>query len=452
MKGKREPMTKRWKRFGAVMLAVSIVAAACGDDDEGETTETTVAEEGESTETTVAEGGESTETTVAEGGDEGAAPSCAGETVLPETGNLAFLGPPEFAGVELAVQEINEAGGVLGAEVELSQGDSGDTSTEIANQTVDRHLEAGVDAFIGAASSGVSFTFIDKLVENCKIHFSPANTSPDFTTYPDDGLYFRTAPSDVLQGRVLADMMIADGITTATIIALQDPYGEGLLEYTSLPFEEQGGEVVESFTYDPQASSFEAEVDQIVAADAEALVLIGFEESVKILTALFEKGYTPDTKAIYLVDGNVGNSLGSNFEPGQLVGVKGTLPAAEITDDFQARLLEVDPELEDFSYGPEAYDAVIIVALATEIAGTDDPAAVAAEISGVTRDGTVCTTFAECMELIAAGEDIDYDGPSGPQTFGPEGEPTEASFAILSYDENNRVGEGVPTEYKFAKI
>jgi neutral amino acid transport system substrate-binding protein len=181
-------------------------------------------------------------------------------------------------------------------------------------------------------------------------------------------------------------------------------------------------------------------------------VLIGFEESVKILTALFEKGYTPDAKMIYLVDGNVGNSLGENFEPGQLVGVKGTLPAAEITDEFKDRMLEIDPELDDYSYGPEAYDAVIITALAAEAAGTDDPAAVAARINGITRDGTVCTSFAECKELIAAGEDIDYDGPSGPQAFGPEGEPTEASFAILSYDEENRVGEGVETVYQFAKI
>ena len=116
-------------------------------------------------------------------------PRCTGEsdgtlnfaTVLPETGNLAFLGPPEFAGAELAVNDINAAGGVLGQDVTLDQGDSGDTSTDIANQTVDRQLAAGADVFIGAASSGVSFTFIDKLVENCKIHFSPANTSPDFT-------------------------------------------------------------------------------------------------------------------------------------------------------------------------------------------------------------------------------------------------------------------------------
>ncbi len=372
--------------------------------------------------------------------------------MLPETGNLAFLGPPEFAGAQLAVNDINAAGGVLGQDVTLDQGDSGDTSTDIANQTVDRQLAAGADVFVGAASSGVSFTFIDKLVENCKIHFSPANTSPDFTTYDDDDLYFRTAPSDVLQGRVLADLMIEEGVTNATFIALQDPYGEGLLRYSSEPFEEQGGEIVDSFTYDPNADNFGAEVERIVSGDPEALVLIGFEESAQILTTLFESGFTADQKRIYLVDGNVGNALGEQLPAGSLVGVKGTLPQAELTEDFRAKLLETDPALIDFSYGPETYDAMIIVALAAEIAGSDDPAQIAAHINGVTRDGTKCTTFEECMALIADGEDIDYDGPAGPMTFGPEGEPTEASFAILSYDDTNQVAAGVATEYRFAQI
>ncbi len=374
-------------------------------------------------------------------------------TVLPETGNLAFLGPPEFAGVDLAIQDINDAGGAIGADVTIDQGDSGDTSTDIANQTVDRQLAAGADAFIGAASSGVSFTFIDKLVENCKIHFSPANTSPDFTNYADDGLYFRTAPSDVLQGRVLADLMIQEGVTTATFMALQDPYGEGLLKYSTEPFADQGGEIVDQFTYDPQAAEFSAEVDKVVSGDPEALVIIGFEETSKILTALFEAGFTPDSgKKIFLVDGNVGNALGEQLPAGSMEGIQGTLPAAEITSDFQARLLEVDPSLIDFSYGPESYDAVIIVALAADIAGTDDPAAIAAQINGVTRDGEKCTTYADCVALIDAGTDIDYDGPSGPQTFGPEGEPTEASFKILTYDANNKVEGDVATEYRFAKI
>jgi hypothetical protein len=250
----------------------------------------------------------------------------------------------------------------------LDQGDSGDTSTDIANQTVDRQLAAGADAFIGAASSGVSFTFIDKLVENCKIHFSPANTSPDFTDYADDDLYFRTAPSDVLQGRVLADLMIEEGVTTASFMALQDPYGEGLLQYSTEPFADSGGEIVDQFTYDPQAAEFSAEVDRIVSGDPEALVIIGFEETSKILTSLFESGFTPASgKQIFLVDGNVGNALGAQLPAGSMEGIRGTLPAAEITGGFQERLLAVDPELVDFSYGPETYDAVIIVALAARL-------------------------------------------------------------------------------------
>ena len=430
-----------------LLLSFSLVAAACGDDDD--TTE-------ESSDTTEATD-ETTETT--EGDDEAPASDCEpGEgdgslhigTVLPETGNLAFLGPPEFAAAELAVQDINAAGGVLDADVELSQGDSGDTSTDVASQTVDRHLNAGVDAFIGAASSGVSFTFIDKVTGACKIHFSPANTSPDFTDYDDNGLYFRTAPSDVLQGRVLADLIVADGNESATVMALQDPYGEGLLQYTVEPLEEQGVTVDEEFVYDPFAENFDAEVQRVVDADSDALVLIGFDESARILTGLFEAGFTPDAKSIYLVDGNVGNALGEQVQS-SLVGVKGTLPAAEITDEFRTRLLEVDPALTDFSYAPETYDAVVITALAAIAAESDDAVAIAAEINGITRDGETCATFEECKGLIEAGTDIDYDGPSGPQTFSEAGEPTEASFAILSYGEGNTIDDTLP-EYRFAQL
>lgn len=439
----------RVRRVGALLVGLALVAAACSDDEE-KSEDTTAPTDAPAT------SGGGSDTTV-DGGD-GAV--CEGESdgvlhigsVLPQTGSLAFLGPPEFAAVELAVQDINAAGGVLGEDVVLTQGDSGDTSTDIANQTVDAGLAAGVDAFIGAASSGVSFTFIDKLVENCKIHFSPANTSPDFTDYDDGGLYFRTAPSDVLQGRVLADLMIAEGVTNAVFMALQDPYGEGLLKYSSEPFADQGGEVVDSFTYDPTLATFDAEVDRVVTADPEALVLIGFAESAQILTGLFESGFTPDVKKIYLVDGNIGNALAEGFAPGAFSGIRGTLPAAETTQDFKDALLAVDPELVDFSYAPESYDAVVITALAAAIAGSDDPGMIAAEINGVTRDGEKCTSFADCMALIEAGTDIDYDGPSGPQTFGPEGEPTEASFQILSYDANNSVSGDIAPEYRFAKI
>jgi branched-chain amino acid transport system substrate-binding protein len=425
-----------------VFFAFSMIVAACGDDsgDDGDDAS------GDTTEDT-------TDTTEADGGSADGVLKIG--TLLPETGDLAFLGPPEFAGAELAVNEINESGGVLGADVELSQGDSGDTNTDIANQTTDRHLADGVDAIIGAASSGVSFTVIDKITGANVIHFSPANTSPDFTDYDDNGLYFRTAPSDVLQGRVLADLIVADGNATVGIMARQDPYGEGLLQYTSEPLTEAGAEVVNDggIVYDPAAENFDAEVGEIVAADPDAFVMIGFEESAQVLTSLFEAGFTQGDKDIYLVDGNVGNALGENFadSPGILEGVRGTLPSAELSEDLRERLLEVDPALEDFSYGPETYDAVIITALAAEVAGTDDPVSIAAEINGVTRDGTTCTTFAECRDLVADGEDIDYDGAGGPYTFGEAGEPTEASFAILQYGADNQIDDSL-TAYEFAAI
>jgi branched-chain amino acid transport system substrate-binding protein len=435
-----------------MFLGLSMLASACGgDDDDTEASD-------ETTEDTEAEGGGGGESLAPELGD--ADPQCEGTGdgtlnfggLLPQTGDLSFLGPPEEAGAQLAVTEINEGGGVLGQDVAFTPGDSGDADPDVANPTVDSHLNAGADVIIGAAASGISLNVIDKITGACVIHFSPANTSPQFTDYDDDDMYFRTAPSDILQGQVLADLMVEDGVATAAILARQDSYGEGLLQYTQIPFEDQGGEVVLDQVYDPEASSFEAEVDAVISEDADALVMIGFDESGRILSSLFESGFTPDEKQIYLVDGNIGNALGDDFsEPGTLVGVKGTLPSAELTEEFRGRLLEVDPNLIDYSYSAETYDAIVISALAAILADTDEPAAVAREINGVTREGEKCETFADCVALIEGGDDIDYDGPSGPQEFSQPGEPTAATFAVQTYGEDNQI-DAEATEYRQASL
>jgi branched-chain amino acid transport system substrate-binding protein len=131
-------------------------------------------------------------------------------TILPQSGTLAFLGPPEEAGVALAVKEINEAD--LGIQVEVEYRDSGDTTTDTATVSVTDLLSLDVSAIVGAASSGVSKTVIDQIVAAGVVQFSPANTSIDFTDYADDGLYWRTAPSDVLQGEVLGNLIAEDGV------------------------------------------------------------------------------------------------------------------------------------------------------------------------------------------------------------------------------------------------
>ncbi|WP_040492908.1 ABC transporter substrate-binding protein, partial [Ilumatobacter nonamiensis] len=362
--------------------------------------------------------------------------------ILPETGNLAFLGPPEIAGVNLAVEDVNAAGGVLGQDVVYLPGDSGDNG-EVANATVDRLLAEDVDGFVGAASSGVSLTVIDKITQAGKVHFSPANTSPTFTDYDDSDLYFRTAPSDVVQGAALADIMIADGNASATFLVLNDAYGTGLLEFTKGPFEDQGGVVDAENIYDPKAENFDDVVAVAQEADSDAIVIIGFDETSKILTGLIEAGIGPDAKSIYGTDGNMGNALAEAFDdPTVLAGMRGTLPGVDVEGelaDFRDGLLEVDPSLVDYSYSAESYDTVVIMALAATVAGSDDGVALAAEINDVTRGGEKCTSFEECLPLAEAGEDFDYDGVSGPLEFRDEGEPTQASILILEFDENGEI-------------
>jgi ABC-type branched-subunit amino acid transport system substrate-binding protein len=236
--------------------------------------------------------------------NEGPAPAAPGTTspeplvigtLLPLTGDLAFLGPPEVAGARLAVQEINAAGGVLGQDVRLEEGDSGDATTDTATQTVDRLLQAGVNAIVGAASSGVSLNVIDRITGAGVMQISPANTSDQFTDYADNGLYFRTAPPDVLQARALADLIAADGNNTVGILARNDPYGIGLAENTveNLLAGGLAEDQVVSITYDPNAANYDTEVQRMVDLNPDGIVVIGFEESSRILQGLNENGIGP---------------------------------------------------------------------------------------------------------------------------------------------------------------
>lgn len=363
-------------------------------------------------------------------------------SLLPETGSLAFLGPPEFAGVDLAVQEINDAGGVLGQPVEHLRGDSGDTSTDIAQTTVDAHLAAGVGAIVGAASSGVSFTVIDKITGAGVVHFSPANTSPDFTTYADNGLYFRTAPSDTFQGAVLGQLMANEGASNAVILNLDDAYGNGLAKYAANAF--TGTSTV--ITYNPQASEFSAEVGQAKAANPDAIAIIGFAETTAILQEMIKQGVGPDSVPVYLVDGNLSGSAFADLPADVMVGVKGTLPGAFPAEDFQQRLLAIDPSLTDFSYAAESYDAVMLLALAAELGGSTDGVSIAANLEDVSKGGTKCSTWADCKALLDEGTDIDYDGVSGPVEFDADGEVTVATMGVYEYVANDKY-EARPEEF-----
>ena len=424
--------TSRATRAAVVLAASALVLAGCGGETEPEAEPT-------DEETT----SEATDEPTDEPTD---APAPTGDgtltigSLLPASGDLEFLGPPEFAGVELAIQDINAAGGVLGQDVAYVEGDSGDGTPPIAAQTVNRLLNQKVDVVIGAAASGVSVTVIEAITGAGAVQFSPANTSPSFDTPEGDPneLYFRTAPSDVLQGAVLANLATQDGHTNLGIINRQDDYGTGLAKEITKNFESGGGTVVANEVYAPDASNFNAEVQGLAAAEPTAVVVVGFAESLQIVDQMVRNGIGPKDVDVYFVDGNTSNyGSDDSVEPGLLEGVRGTLPGSELVGEFKDKILKVDPDLNDFSYAQESYDAVVVSALAAVAAGDDAGDVLGQQIIDITREGEKCTEFAACAELLKAGEDIDYDGYSGPIEMNEWGSPSAAFMGVYEYGSDN---------------
>ncbi|KQO09753.1 branched-chain amino acid ABC transporter substrate-binding protein [Agreia sp. Leaf244] len=359
-------------------------------------------------------------------------------TILPQTGTLAVLGPPEIAGVDLAVKDINDA--KAGITVDVTQKDSGDTTTDIASQSATSLVADGVSAIIGAASSGVSKTFIDQVTQAGVIQISPANTSPDFTSYEDDGYYWRTAPSDVLQGRILGNKIIKDGKTNVSILYMNDAYGTGLEENIKKALEDGGATVGAEETFEPASTDFNSALTSVLATDPDALVVISFDEIKTIAEQLAAKGF--DFSKLYGADGNYGviTDKDTNVD---IAGAQFTNPGVEAKAEFQEKLQALvkdqgsDP-LTVFSYAAESYDATTLLALASLQGGDTDGATIKENLQSVSEGGTKCESFTDCAKLIADGEDVDYDGISGPITFDKNGDPTEAYVSIYKYDTGNK--------------
>ncbi|WP_158373557.1 ABC transporter substrate-binding protein [Cellulosimicrobium cellulans] len=376
------------------------------------------------------------------GGDETAAgdagPLIIG-TLLPQTGTLAYLGPPEIAGVDLAVQEINEAGGVLGSDVEVIHADSSDADhAEVATQSVTDLISQDVQVIVGAASSSVTLNVVDDITGAEIVQISPANTATSLSGYSD--FYFRTAPPDTVQGAALGNLITGDGHANIGILVFNDDYGTSLRNVVKSTVEDAGATVVygnEGEEFDPAASSFATDVTALMATSPDAVVVLAFEQTKQIIPELVAAGVDPAT--IYMVDGNTAD-YSADFDPGTLEGAQGTIPGAFPSDDFQARLKEVDPALTDYAYGPESYDATILAALAAVKGGGTDGPTIQANMAAVSGadGGEECTTYADCVELLDAGEDIQYVGQAGVGPFNEDNDPSSAFIGVYKYGADNK--------------
>lgn len=412
----------RRARAVAALSALALVVAACGDDDDGEVG-------ADDTATTEAPTDDETTSTTAPVEVNPATDRLVIGRVLPDTGPLSFLGPPMIVGVDLAVEDINAAGGVLGQEVELLEADEGETP-QIAREGVVRMLGEGANAIVGAAASGSSQEFIQLLSDNSIPQCSGSNTSPSFSTQENADFYFRTVPPDDRVAPIIADQVIADGRTNVAVVARADDYGQALADLVSQELQ-AANVAVTTVTYDPEATSFDAEVEEVVGVAPDGVVLIAFDEGGQVLAGLIERGLTPDT--FYGSDGVFGPTFDEQVDPSNETIIDGmTVIGAAGSPEFNERI--AGPTENNFIYGGQTYDCAIVLALAAEAAGSVAGEDIIAEIQNVTSGGTKCTSFQECKDLLGQGTDIDYDGAAGPLELNEVGDPTFGRYAIGRFE------------------
>lgn len=367
-------------------------------------------------------------------------------TLLPQTGSLGFLMPPVQAGIAQALSDINGAGGVLGQDVEIvaeaNEGDASDLT--VVESGADDVIASGASFVLGAMGSGRTQHVVDKIAEAGILMGSPSNTSADLSGISPN--YFRTAPPDTVQGDALGNQIVSDGVTSVAFLTFNDPYGLGLRDVIQETVEAAGAEVVyggkgDGNEFPVEQTSFASEITAAKDSGAEAIVVVTYDQFKQIVPEAVNQGL--DLSTFYLVDGNA-NGYESDFEAGTLENAQASIPGAQANDDFQAQLKDIyaaeyDGELESFTYAPEAYDLVTLVALAAEKAGSTDSAAIQENLHAVSgsEGGEECSTFEECAKLIADGSDIQYVGKAGTGPLNDNNDPSSAFIGIYKYDGTN---------------
>ncbi|MGI8726858.1 MAG: ABC transporter substrate-binding protein [Solirubrobacterales bacterium] len=412
---------KRLLAIASSVAALSLGVAACGDDDDG---------------------GGSGDT----GGDAGAPIDLTVGALIPQTGDLSIFAPAGEKAAQLAVEEAQAAFDEVAPDsaVDLQIGDT-ETKPQPARQAAEGLISDGASCLAGAWGSANTIPVGQSVASRQQIPLiSPASTSPEITDLPDDGYVFRTAPSDALQGQVLADAVGEEFGTDATISVAgrNDAYGDGITSQFASAFEDAGGTINGPVLYDVEASSYDSEAAEITSGDPDGYVIIDFEDPYgKVGAALVRTGNFDATK-MFTADGLAFDKIPNTIPSDSLDGASGTRPATpEDTDTAQAFVdlyKESDLKPKDRNtFDAQNFDAVTLCVLGAVAAGSTDGADIQAQlqdISGPPGDKYDFTQLGEAITALQNGEDIDFDGISGPIDFDDNGDPTAATYEVFKYN------------------
>jgi ABC-type branched-subunit amino acid transport system substrate-binding protein len=365
--------------------------------------------------------------------------------LLPQTGDLSIFAPPGEKAANLAIDEASKALEGTDITVDLSTADT-ETKAAAAQQAAQKLISEGASCLVGPWASDETVPVGQTVAARQQVPLiSPSSTSPEITDLPDDGYVFRTAPSDALQGVVLADAVGQKLGTDATIsvAARNDAYGEGIANEFIDAYEANGGTTTGPVLYDPEGTTFDSEADQIVADNPDGYVIIDFEDPYGKVGAALARTGEFDPSKMFTADGLAFDpKIPSTIPLEALDGASGTRPATpegtDTADAFQ-KLYDSSSEgpKDRGTFDAQNFDAVSLCVLGAVAAGSSDGPDIQAAITDVASapgDKYDFTDMAGAIKALQAGEDIDFEGVSGPLDLDENGDPTQGTYDTYTYE------------------
>jgi branched-chain amino acid transport system substrate-binding protein len=331
------------------------------------------------------------------------------------TGPIESLTPQMAQAAEMAIAELNAAGGVVDGKMLAGvRGDSTCGDAAAGTAAAERLVTAdGVVAMVGGDCSGVTGAVLQNVARpNGIVMISPSATSPALTTAESDGLFFRTAPSDARQGVVMTDILTSRGIKSVAVTYTNNDYGKGLAESFQAAFEAAGGTVTINTAHEDGKADYSAEVGALAAAGGEVLVLAGYidQGGGGILRASIDAGAFP---LYQFPDGMVSQALEDRFGA-EIAGSFGQNPASNSQGAQTFQSMATAAGFDGTSpFTGESYDAAALIAFAMEAAKSTDPKVFKDKVLDVANapgEPIFPGELAKGLEVLRAGGDIDYQG------------------------------------------
>ena len=421
------------RRSLSVLIAIGVVLTSCSSDSDSDSDSTVADSVAETTaptdDTEPSTGTEAPEDTSLDG--EGLAVG----VISPSQGLLTTLFQGQSRGIDFAVEDIADGGGVLEGPLDVTT-----TQTPldgIEADVVPSEIEAGAQALIGPTGSDNAAEYRDAVADADSISCSASATLPGITYGQESFGLFRTAlPDDVLVS-YLADTILArrdaedpGAVWKVAIVARADDYGLAVGNGLAVSLQSRGltPSVVD---YNPRRVLFAGEAGQVTRLDPDITVIVSYEEGAAIVTELVRGGVDPTTMI----------GLESFFQP-RIATISAPDGDVELVNGFTAlgttgdrsfieRLVEDDPNGQ-VANAAQAYDCAIVLSLATGAVEDGSSDSMSDAVRDVTAGGTPCTTYEDCLSKLNAGEDIDYDGASGRIAIDENGDPTFGRFTTAS--------------------